>query len=137
MTCPVLLAYDAETKRTLLITRTRNEQHQPIISLWSFDGDKEVWTLHDEQSWDGEIRGGAGLALDEANRVLVLTQSPHTFLFQFDLETLPASPAPEPLPPMQPTIIPPDDPTWLAKLKSWGQTAGCMRPATITIGRHR
>lgn len=114
-----LLAFDDKTGLVLLVTRALNEKKELTVTLWSFDPAKGEWSQRHEEPWKGQVQEGAGLALDAAARMLVLTQGPDTYVFKLNLDALPATPAPDYTPPpgIFAPVIPPDDPAWVAKLK--------------------
>jgi len=114
-----LLAFDDKTGLVLLVTRALNDKKERTVTLWSFDVAKGEWSRRHEEPWKGEVREGAGLALDAAAHTLVLTQGPDTYMFRLDLDALPATHAPAFMPPpaIRPPVIPADDPAWVAKLK--------------------
>ncbi|MBL8795561.1 MAG: hypothetical protein JNM56_16770 [Planctomycetia bacterium] len=114
-----LLAFDDKSGLVLLVTRALNEKKELTVTLWSFDPTKGEWSKRHEEAWTGQVREGAGLALDAASRMLVLTQGPDTYVCRLDLETLPAAPAPADKPPpgIVAPVIPLDDPAWVTKLK--------------------
>ena len=125
------LVYDPASGKVLLVTRGKN------IDIWAFDAGTEQWSLMLRRPWKWAAPREGGynwsednkeIALDEANRLLVLThrlvQRPkvwqETFVMKLDLAKMSAEPAAayEPPPPIRPQTIPPDDPAIVTKLKA-------------------
>lgn len=114
-----MVVFDEKSGLVLLVTRARASKKGPFVTLWSFDVATGEWSKRHEEAWEGEVRDGAGLALDASERMLVLTQGPDTYVFRLDLDTLPTSPAPAHTPPpaITPPVIPADDPAWVARVR--------------------
>lgn len=128
-----MLAYDSESGLVLLVTMGG----KPVATtLWTLDVAKGEWSKRDEQSWPGERAVCVGyhanvpmamLGFDERARLLLIAQPDtkthtlqSTFALKLDLGTLPAQPAPAwvPMPPIKPFEPAPEDPAWVARLKS-------------------
>ena len=60
-----------------------------------------------------------GFALLDEARLLVLENGNETLCYKLDLDQLPGEPAPlwESPPPVEPQVIPVDDPKWVAELR--------------------
>lgn len=113
-----LLVYDEKSGLVLLVTRGLDGMKNPVATLWSFDVARGEWSKRHEAAWKGDVRGGAGLALDANARALVLTQGAETSLFRLDLDVLPATPAPAwtPPPASRSPVVPADEASWIARL---------------------
>jgi len=125
-----LLAYDEVSHLVLLVTiaGAGGGGGKPTATLWSLDLARGEWSRRNAQAWPDDGRGGdddaraavngATLALDPQRRLLLLTGRSSTYVMKVDLDALPVEPAPpyDPPPPLMPHDLPPDDPTWLAKL---------------------
>jgi len=132
------VVYDPESNRILLVRRTGGWGEDPSISVWALEVERAEWSLLHEQPWPWEMAtsGSQGwrnslheVALLPDRNVLLLTQVlrpdhdrwvQETYAFQFDVDKLKPQPAPEwtPPPPVQPQVVPPDDPQWVEKLES-------------------
>jgi hypothetical protein len=121
------LVYDPDSGLLLLVTLTGNRWNKRIprkITLWSFDTAKREWALRTEQAWDGEITGWYSLGLDAKKKLLVICQTAKidqvSWAMTLNVKSMASKPAPalKMLPAETPTAIPPDDPAWVAKLKS-------------------
>ncbi len=133
------MVYDPASGKVLLVTlhRARDRKEKPRVVIWGLDVAAAEWSRLREEPWPWEIvrshgTGGAGVvyevALDEKARCLLLTQNvmenraprEQVFAFRLDVGRMKPAPAPQWIapPPVRPIEIPPDDPAWLAKLKS-------------------
>lgn len=133
----VTMVYDPASAQMVLGTFSGRGEGQGKAVLWTLDPAKGEWFKRHEQKWPGALGFNRTqysntptwtMALDEKSRMLVMTYNlvkdrkyvAETCVLRLDLEKLPAEPAPawaEP-PPIKPQIIPPDDPAWVAKLKT-------------------
>jgi hypothetical protein len=133
------LVYDPASGQVLLVDlrRARSRKDQARVTIWGLDVAKAQWSRLHEQPWPWDIgrSGGTGwstelyeVALDEKHALLLLMQNlwqddapvEQVFAFRLDAGRLKATPAPEwhQPPPVKPVEIPPDDPKWVARLKS-------------------
>jgi len=133
------MAYDPASGLVLLVTRSYpwTKREQRVIAIWGLNVAKGKWTKLHEQAWtwsysDAYATGWRPdpfeVALDEKHGLLLLTQNvsqekapvEQVFAFRLDAGRLKPSPAPEwqEPPPIKPIEIPPEDPAWVAKLKS-------------------
>jgi hypothetical protein len=134
------MVYDPASGLILLVTRTGRweKDEDQAITLWALDLEKEEWTRRHTQPWpwphgDGHATGWAPdpfeVALDRERGLLLLTQNVRrdkrpvgqTYAMRLEVAKMgEAEPAPawEPPPRIQPIEIPPEDPAWLARLKS-------------------
>ena len=134
------MAYDPASGLVLLVTRTHpwaDRKEPRVVTLWGLDVAEAEWSKLHEQPWpwdysDGHATGWRPdpfeVALDERARLLLLTQNvregkepvEQAFAFRLDVSKQRPTPAPEwrEPPPVKPILIPPDDPKWVATLKS-------------------
>lgn len=100
------------------------------ITTWALDVGKGEWSRLHRQQWPGQIGAWWTAALDEDDKLLVLTQVDHyawpqslkgqeTLAMKLDASRLAAEPAPQRQadPPIEMHRPPADSPEWVAKLK--------------------
>jgi len=132
------MVYHPRSDQVLLVTRTNAWQKNKVVTIWALDASRGEWTRVHQQPWEWETpqAGSVGwtaalfeIALDPERDLLIMTHVPRrgkhdwvqeTFVFRLDMAGLKPEPAPEwtPPPPIQPQVIPPDDPQWVQRLKS-------------------
>jgi RNA polymerase sigma-70 factor (ECF subfamily) len=133
------LVYDPASKKVLLVTRTGSRRKPGgTITLWGLDVAGAGWSKLDAQDWTGvNVWSNAGIVddvcLDAANGILLLVQArrgstaadrnkywQETFALKLDAARLSraAAPARKVDPPLLPQFAPPEDPAWVAKMKS-------------------
>lgn len=133
------LVYDSVSKQVLLVTRVGSRKKPGgTITLWGLDVAKGEWSKLDTQEWKSvNVWANAGIVdnvcLDAANGRLVLVQArrgstakehykrwQETFVMKLDAGKFSRTPATERKvkPPLLPQFGLPEDPAWVAKLKS-------------------
>ena len=133
------LVRDPASGRVLLVRlhRARDRKDRSLAAIWGLDVAKARWQKLHEQPWPWEIARAHGVggvadlyevALDPKAGLLILTQNvpvdrrPVEQVFTMRLDVSKRTPEPagehEPAPPIRPITIPPDDPKWVAKLRS-------------------
>jgi hypothetical protein len=124
-----MLHYDPVSGLVLLVTIKGNTYNKRIprkVTVWSLDVAKREWSKRSEHTWDGPIdrRGWYSSGIDPKQRLLIVAHTLRgqqtTWVMKYDLAKMPPAPAPKwmPAPPITPTVIPKDDPAWIAKLKA-------------------
>ena len=120
------LVYDPDSGLTLLVTVSGHKYDKRVprkVNIWGFDAARREWAHRHEGPFDGEITDWYSVGLDAKKKLLVLCQAAGknqvTWAMKLDAKSMPAKPAPafKPLPAEKPTVIPPDDPAWVARLK--------------------
>ncbi len=134
------LFWHEPSRSMLLVTFERGDRRKEVparSTLWTLDLGAGQWLWRGEQTFPAELACERTYAartpvysvgLDHERDVLVLVQNARddkvirqeTFAMRLDLAALPSKPAParEPEPPIAPQELPPDDPAWVARLKS-------------------
>jgi hypothetical protein len=124
-----MLHYDPDSGLVLLVTIAGHPYDKRVprkATLWSLDVAKREWSKRTEQTWDGPIDrwGWYTGGVDPRHKLLLIAHTSRcqqtTWVMKYDLAAMPSAPAPRwtPPPPITPTVIPPDDPAWVAKLKA-------------------
>jgi len=137
--CPKVV-YDPASGLVLLATWREADGRRKIpakATIWALDVAKAEWTKRHEQAWPWPVSVDRTYAartplydvgLDEKHGVLLMVQNvggrrdavQETYAMRLDISKMKATPVPawRPPPPIKPQVIPPADPTWVAKLKS-------------------
>lgn len=132
------MIYDPASKKMVLVTIDSGwGGRDPEATLWTLDVAAGVWADCGTQplpgpvgfdGWYGWGNQQVELGYDPQRELLLLVTAPGSrrdrtavnYALRLDVGKLPAKPAPawKPAPPLEPHEIPPDDPAWLAKLRS-------------------
>jgi len=122
------LHYDPHSGQMLLLTFGPHTSLPKTTTLWSLDVKARKWHKRLEEPWPGKKGYNRWpwftTGLDPKHRLLLLATNhrnkQETWAMRYDVGRMPSAPAPawKPPPPIEPTVIPPDDPAWVAKLKS-------------------
>ncbi|MHC4916236.1 MAG: hypothetical protein ACYTGB_12170 [Planctomycetota bacterium] len=133
------LVYDPASKKLVLVTASSSWGGQKgELTLWTLDVAKAAWQDCGTQAapdgmiprlnWTGWGNPTFELGYDPEVKLLLLVGStgshrkktPVNYALRLDVARLAAKPAPNPTapPPVKPLKVPPDDPAWVARLKS-------------------